>query len=182
VEDHVAGEACQHVRRLLCSSPRVDHDGQSDFSCKCEVPLEKAPLSVTRRIVAIVIEPGLPHRHGPLVGKQLPELVQPPCVSRAGIVRVDAERRKDALLLAGKLERPPARVDAGADRDDAIDSRLPGTLENGGRRPVARVEVRVRVDQAAIRSTRGKSGGAGSMPRAGASPPARTPSQATSGS
>ena len=41
--------------------------------------------------------------------------------------------------------------------------------------------MRVRVDQTpAARSTRGKSGGAGSMPLAGASPPERTPSQATS--
>ena len=128
-----------------------------------------------------MVEPRLSDCDGSVVREQVAQLIKPPGIGRVGIVRMDAERGVHAGLLLGKPERHPARLDARAHSDDARDSGRTCSLEDRWGWLGAGVEMRVRVDQTpAARSTRGKSGGAGSMPLAGASPPERTPSHATS--
>ncbi len=157
----------------------MDDDRQSDLRCEREVVFEEAPLRVAWGVVAKVVEPGLPHGDGSLVSQQLAQLVQPPGVGRIGVVWVDAENSDHAWLVLRELQGTSARRDARTDGDDPLDSSRPGAREHRCRWPVTRVEVRVSVDQAATRSTRGKSGGAGSMPLAGVTPPERTWSQPT---
>src|SRR5205085_8336892 len=96
--------------------------------------------------------------------------------------RIDAERRVDAVVRLGDRERPAAGLDAGADRDDAGDAGRAGARHELGGGRVAAVEMRVGVDHAAAVgvSTRGKSGGAGSIPSASAAVPRRTRSSARS--
>ena len=64
-------------------------------------------------------------------------------------MRVDAERREDAFLPLGDLERRAARLDPRADGDHAPDARFAGAPKHLGGVLVARVEVRMRVDHAA---------------------------------
>ncbi len=111
--------------------------------------LEEPQLRVSRGVVAIVVETGLPHRHRTIVSEELPELVQPPRVVRARVVRMDAQSRVHARFFIGQAQRLAARVDAGADGDDSPDTGCACALEHGGGRPGARIEVRVSVDQTA---------------------------------
>jgi len=62
-----------------------------------------------------VVESRLTDGHGCRVLEQLGELPEPVCVGSGGTVRIDPERRRDALLRRRDLERRPARSDAGAD-------------------------------------------------------------------
>ena len=70
--------------------------------------------------------------------------------------RCRAQRRRPRARRRD-CERRPARLDAGADRDDARDTGRPGALDERGDRPVARVEMRVRVGHAAAASIRASS-------------------------
>ena len=111
-----------------------------------EVRLEKAALVGGLGEVMEAVEPGLPHRDRLRVGEQRAQLVQPPRLGGGRLVRVDPERRVDAVVRPGERERCPARLDPGPDGHDA---RHPRRTRSGGERLCrlrARVEVRVRVD------------------------------------
>ena len=101
----------------------------------------------------------------------------------AGVPLYASERTdRHPLVVIGEMQRRATRVDPGPDRDDAIDARRPRTRDQRLRVVAAGVEVRVRVDHAtgASASMRGKSGGAGTMPRAASAAPGRTRSHARS--
>lgn len=133
-----------------------------------EETVEKAALRVARRVVAEVVEAGLPHADRTRMGEERAHLAHVVVVDRAGLVRMDAEDRRDPGVPLGKLERATAAGDGRADGEDAADARVVCARDcRVG--VVERVEVRVGVDHAAAAgvSTRGKSGGAGAMPSAG---------------
>ena len=65
-------------------------------------------------------------------------------------LRVDPERSMHAVVLLGDRERRPARIDAGADRDDSRDAGCLCSLDQGRSGFVARVEMRVRIGHAVV--------------------------------
>ena len=70
---------------------------------------------------------------------------------------MEPERREDAFVPVGELERTAAGRDGRPDRDDLGHTRLPGPCDRPVR-VVERVQVRVRVDHAAAaRSIRSSS-------------------------
>ncbi len=70
-------------------------------------------------VVAVVVEPRLPHRDGPLVRKQCGQLVHATRIGPGGVVRMDAERGVDTVVLVGEGERRTRRLDPRPDRDHA---------------------------------------------------------------
>ena len=90
----------------------MDHDGLAELVGERELRLEQPLLRVVRRVVAEVVEPGLADRDGALGREQLAELVEPVSVLAAGVVGMDAERRVDAVVALGELERLPRALDA----------------------------------------------------------------------
>ena len=87
----------------------------SAASSSCRV--EEAALRVVRRVVAEVVEAGLADGDGALVGEQVAQLVEPLGLGAAGFVRVDAERRVDAVVLRRRARaRCAARLDASSRR------------------------------------------------------------------
>ncbi len=120
-----------------------------------------------------VVEPGLADRHDGRMREELDELVDPARFGASRLVRVDPECRRDPLLGLGDRERREARGDPGADRDDPRDADRTGALDEERGGLVAPVEVGVGVDHGVVTrraltptgaSSRGKSGGAASIP------------------
>ena len=79
---------------------------------------------------------------------QLDELVESRGLGAARLMRIDPERREDALLGFGDRERGMTGRDPRADRDDARDADRTGPLDEERGGLVAPVEVGVRVDHA----------------------------------
>ena len=124
----------------------MDDDRLPQLGRQLELRGEQGPLALARRVVAVIIEPGLPHRDDTIATEQISELVEPPGLGIRGLVRMDAQRGEDALVPFRDLERGPALLDARADRDDPVHSHAAGTLDQGLSRLLAPVEMRVRVD------------------------------------
>ena len=147
--------------------------------------LEELALAVARRVVAVVVEPGLPDRDGALgCGEQLAQLVDGGRVGSPAWCGWIPSAAKTPVVSLGDGERLAAGVEPGADRDDPLDPGLARARHEHVCRLRARVEVRVRVDHAAAVgwSTRGKSGAAGAMPSVGGvSPYATRPSASSTG-
>jgi len=112
----------------------------------------------------LAVDLGLPGHRGPVavLGAGVMGL------STARLMWVDTERRENPGLGRRDLERGAAGIDAGADRDHAVDAGLARAGEQHLGRLLAPVEVRVGVDHATAvsSSTRGKRGSAGSIPSA----------------
>ena len=85
----------------------MDDDRELELLREPQVLLEEPRLRLARRVVAVVIEPRLAHRHGTIVHEQLAELVQPLRVGRVGIVRMNAERRVHTRLPRRQGRAPP---------------------------------------------------------------------------
>ena len=124
-----------------------------------------------RRVVAVVVEPGLPDRDRLRVRREASRARSTlRSVHLAGLVRMEAERREDALLPLGDRERRAAGVERRS-RSSMTRSRPPprarasavAALRRGHRDAHA---CRSRAQAAAGSSTRGKSGAAGSIPSA----------------
>ena len=162
----------------------MNDDGLAELGRKLQLALEERALTVVRSVVPVEVEPGLADRDGALVAEQLAELVETPSVFVGGLVRVDPEGGENPLLPPGDGEGLAAGGEPGADRDDPLH---PGRLRAGHEdfcRLGARIEVRMGVGQAAAagRSTRGKSGAAGSIPSVwGVSPAATRSSWSSTG-
>ena len=157
MEDDGAGERREHVRGLGVRLAVVDHDGQPALGGELQLSREEPPLLARARIPANGVEARLAHRDDLRVVEEIAELVEASCIRPGGAVRIDPERGEDALVRVGECERRPARLDAGPDRDHACHAGRPGALDERGDRPVARVEVRVRVGHAAAASIRASS-------------------------
>ena len=84
------------------------------------------------------------------MSQELAELGEALGLRLRGLVRVDPQRGMHALMTLGDRQRRPARLDAGADRDDSGDAGCLCPLDQGRSRLVARVEMRVRVGHAAV--------------------------------
>jgi len=133
------------------------------------VRLEQSTLLRERVGAVVPVEPGLADRDGRRMGEKLAELADPLGFGRRGLMRIDADRRRHALVRVGDRERGMTRLDSGPDRDDPCHARRARAQEQLLRVLVARVEVRVGVDHAAGAgsSMRGKSGSAGPRPSTG---------------
>ena len=113
-----------------------------------ELALEEELLRVVRRVVAEVVEPRLAHRNGLRMREQRLQLGNVVCLRAAGLVRMDAERRVDAVVRVREGERVARAGERRRDRDDPRDARLACAGDHlGGVVP----EVRVRVDHASPR-------------------------------
>ena len=118
VEDDGAAEPGEHRRGLGDDGTSVNHERQAELVGERDLRLEEPVLLRERRVVVVVVEPRLAHRHSLRVREQGTELADALRFRRRGLVGIDAERREHAVVRRRELERRPARVDAGADRDD----------------------------------------------------------------
>src|SRR5215207_8817549 len=142
---------------------------------------EEGELRLARCVVPVVVESRLADGDRLRMGEKSPQLGEVALVALPRVVRVQAEGCVDALLGLADGERLATRADVRPHRDDAGDPGFARAGEHSRDIAVAGVEVRVRVDQAAaVDSTRGKSGVAGSIPSAAAAPPGLIPSHDTS--
>jgi hypothetical protein len=146
----------------------VDHDRLAEVGRQLELGSEQTLLPIVRRPVAVEVEPGFADGDGALLLEQLGQLGEPLGLGTARLMWVDTERRENPGLGRRDLERGAAGIDAGADRDHAVDAGLARAGEQHLGQLLAPVEVRVGVDHATAvsSSTRGKSGSAGSIPSA----------------
>jgi hypothetical protein len=103
-----------------------------------------------RRVVPEEVEACLADGDGLGMGQELGELVDSCGLVAACLVRMNPERGEDALLAFRDLERRRAGVDPGADSDNAVHAGVAGAGYQDVWRLLAHVEVRVRVDHAAL--------------------------------
>src|SRR4029079_7332075 len=109
---------------------------------------EELRLRIVRRVVAVVVEPGLADRDDL---RMLEQALEPREIElRRCLVRMQAGDAVDTLVLLDDGERRGPRVRVGGDRDDSGDAGIACPLDRGGR-VVDRVEVRVGVDHAGVR-------------------------------
>ena len=156
----------QHVEGLARGVAGVDHHRQARLAGDADLRREGAALVLGRRVRAVVVQAALADRHHGRVGRQPPD---PGLVGRAvavGVVGVDADRGAHHVVGLRQGDGPLARLEADADRHDALHPRRPGLRQDRARLALAGVEVGVRVDYAATSSTRGKSGPGGRDGRA----------------
>src|SRR5581483_1603156 len=97
VEDDSTVETRKRCRRLVVCLPRVHDDRLPEAPGELELRLEHRSLCLPRGVVAVEVEPGLADRDSTVVAEELLEVVER--LSVCGLVRVDAERYEDALLL-----------------------------------------------------------------------------------
>ena len=128
---------------------------------------ERALLVLARRAVAVVVEPGLPHRAAEVVLRQLGEVGRGGVVEAVGGVRVAADRGEHLVEALRRRERRAVAVLVHPDREDALHARL---ARRGHQLVLGRgavVEMGVRVDHCGL----GKSGGSSPIePPPGPSP------------
>ena len=119
----------------------------AELARKLDLRLERAPLIVVRRVVAVVVEPGLADRDDLRVGRRLSDRLEVRGLEPGGRVRVPAHDREHLLLRVREAERAGDRVVVDADRRDTREAvRRRGIL-------VAHLEMAVRVDHGMPRLT-----------------------------
>ena len=92
--------------RVLVGGAGVDHDRLAELGGELELRFEEAALGVVRRVVAEVVEAGLADGDGARVARAARAARRAGRASgSSGLVRVDAERGVDAVVLLGELER-----------------------------------------------------------------------------
>ena len=152
VHDHgsvvPAEDRCGVVVRLA----RVDHDREPELARELELGLEEPALLVLRLAAVVVVEARLADRDRLRTVEQLAQLADAVRLLAGRLVRVDPERREDAVVLLGDRERSAAGLDSRPDRDHARHPHLVCPRDRCARL-LERVEVRVGVDHAAV--TRG---------------------------
>ncbi len=133
--------------------PRIaamDHDRQLCGARLLELPPEDALLHVARRLllVVVVIEAHLaPGDHARVPG-ELVELREMLFGGRFRVVRVDADRRVDPIVLLGEGNRgidALGRARPAADREQRVDARRARALEHRGAIVVELRHLQVRV-------------------------------------
>ena len=169
MEDHRPHEPRERGRRIRVCVARVNHNRQTGRRCDLELTVEEQPLDGTRREIVEVVESRLADSHGSWMAEQIDELIRARTLRGAGLMRVDPERGKDALLGIRDCDRGVAGRDPRANGYDSRNAHRPRTFDEECGGLVAAVEVSVGVDHreptyAAGSSRRGNSGGAASMP------------------
>src|SRR5689334_1875457 len=112
----------QTITDLVVGSARVDHDRLARLSCEVELRLEEPALRIARRVVPEEVEPGLADGDRLRVVEQRTQLADALGLDPAGLVRVDAERRVDALVAFGEHKGRLRLRERGRDGDDAFDA------------------------------------------------------------
>ena len=117
-----AGERSESSGRLVVRFAIVDDDGEAELVGQGELCVEEAALLLRCREATDRVEAGLAHRDRLRMSQELAELGEALGLGLRGLVRVDPEGGMHALVALGDRERRPARLDAGADRDDSGDA------------------------------------------------------------
>ena len=170
----VVGHGLEGLQRVVLGGPGVDDERSTELDGDRDLRTEQVELPGAGRVVPVVVQPRLADCHRLGAFEENVKLVElgdgqpgPP----------DADgcpaRRQRPSLARGDGERRTARFDAGADGHDPLDAGRSASLDELVRGQVAGVEVRVGVDHSAVtgESTRGKRGGAGSIPPTGSVSP-----------
>src|SRR5438477_12130057 len=84
--------------------------------CEPELPVEHAPLRVTRRVVAIEVEPDLADGDDAVVEQAVDRFTV------GSLMRVDPGCDRDTRLRLRDRQRSERRRDTRPDRDDAFDA------------------------------------------------------------
>ena len=171
------GLAGEHGHRVVVGRARVDDQRQADFAGQADLGDERTHLRFGSGVLAEVVQAALADRDDlGMVGKSTDPFVIP-ARELVGIVRVDADRRVDLFELLGQFDGTLARRASASDRDDALDTRLDGLLDQIGRRVVARRQMSVGIDDdryTASGSILGNSGPMGATVAPGRPPPHST--------
>ena len=134
MEDHRSGEP----RRARPPYPRLRR------ACESQ-PADRPPLrsradgrratrwTGTRREIVEVVESRLADSHGSWMAEQIDELIRARTPGGAGLMRVDPERGKDALLGIRDCDRGVAGRDPRANGYDSRHAHRPGTVRRGTR-------------------------------------------------
>src|SRR5919198_2237842 len=146
VENDDAVERGQRTRRFLVCGSRVDDHGLSELMREGELPLEELELSLTRRVVAVEVEPGLAHGDRAFVRQKLAKLWKPRRFLAARLARVYPKRRVYTFVLVREAERRPTRLESRADRDDSRDTDVARASDERRGPVLGGVEVRVSID------------------------------------
>ena len=131
MQDDGAGESRERVESRPVGRPGVDDDGLAELGSQRELGLEETKLRVVRRVVAVVVEPGLADGDRALVRRAASRSSS--SRSRVGssrVMRMDAEGGENTVSRIGELERRAAGVDRRPDGDHALDARGAGSFEN----------------------------------------------------
>ncbi len=146
----IAFEDCEAIVPGVAA---MDHDRELCRARLLELAAENALLHVARRLflVVMVIEPHLAPRDHARVPGELVELREMLVGGGLRVVRVNADRRVDPIVLLGEGNRGVdalGRAGPAADRQQRLDARRAGALEH--RRAVAlefrRLQVRMRIN------------------------------------
>src|SRR5438067_12888554 len=124
MEDDRSFEAGEQLRGLRIGIAVVDDDRLAELASQLQLSGEQESLAVMRRPLTVEVQPGLAHRDGAVMRKELGQLVQPLCLRIPGLVRMDPERGEDPALPLGDRARGPAGIDAGTDPDLPLDPGL----------------------------------------------------------
>ena len=152
MEDHGAVEATRAASGVVVGRARVDHDRLVQLAARARAARSKSCcLRVARRVVAVVVEPGLADARPPLVPQQLARARRAVAPPRPRLVRMDAERGEDAVVLArrSRARRATSRSRCRRRRRGRRRPRARARATSAG--SSQRVEVRVRVDHSPAR-------------------------------
>jgi hypothetical protein len=148
---HDDGDVARAVRengeRVVLRRARVDDDRLPELARQVDLCLERAPLVVMRRVVAVVVEAGLADRDHLRVRGRLPDRLDLPRLEAGRRVRVTTHDRVDLVVRVGKSERRADAIVIDADRRDAREA-VPLHVAF-----LAHVEVTVGVDHGRPRLT-----------------------------
>src|SRR5580765_9083969 len=104
----------------------MDDHGPAELGRELELRVERAPLDVPRREVAVVVESRLPHRDGLRMCERCSQRGDAPF---GRFVWMNPQRREHAVMLLGDRESVAPRWLVCPDADDACDARLTGALD-----------------------------------------------------
>ncbi len=150
----LAGPLGQDRERVLLGLARVDHHREPGALGQAELGLERAPLVLSRRPVAEVVQARLADRPRLRVLRRALDLLQARGVEALGVVRVAADDRHHVLVLARIGQRLLDRLTVHAHRRQPGDARPPRPRHHVGGVVLARVEVAVGVDHPRLRRRR----------------------------
>ena len=125
--------------------------GSPSSSASASCASKRRRCCCRRREAADRVEAGLADRDRLRMREQLAKLVEPLGLRLRRLMRVDAERRVDAVVALGDRERSAARLDPGADGDDPRDAGL--------RVRARRASLRARRTRRGARARRSRRGG-----------------------
>jgi hypothetical protein len=148
VEDHLdaLGAGGEHVDGVVLRRAGVDDERLAGSARDLDLRQERALLVLARRAVAVVVEPGLPHRAAEVVPRQLGKVGRGGVVEVVRGVRVPPDRGEHLVEPLRRGERRAVAVLVHPDREDALHARLARRRHQLVLGRGAVVEMGVRVD------------------------------------